>query len=288
VVDVSPSSLAGAAPPPGGPSADWLLDEADRLLTGAVAARATSGGFGWLDDSGTLDPNAGRPLWITTRMTHCFSLGALLGRPGDAELAGHGIRALLGAFRDAEYGGWFGELSPGRELPAGLKGPAGLRGPAGRERPAEGVAGSGLVKGAYGHAFVVLAGASATVAGCPGGAELLAQALGAQEAHFWDDAAGAVVEEWDRAWTTCDPYRGANANMHTVEAYLAAADATGDPVWRRRALRIATRIVDAGARRHDWRLPEHHDADWVEQPEYHRDQPAHPFRPFGVTPGHGL
>ena len=35
-----------------------------------------------------------------------------------------------------------------------------------------------------------------------------------------------VVEEWDEAFTTLDAYRGVNANMHTVEALLAAADAT--------------------------------------------------------------
>ena len=255
------------------PPAGQLLAEVERLLSGAVAARVPIGGFGWLDDAGVVDPSAGRPLWITTRMTHCFSIGALLAGDRAAqygELADHGVQALLGAFRDAEHGGWFSELGGTSDaVPGGLPG-------------------SGPVKGAYGHAFVVLAGSSATVAGRPGGAELLAEALRVQEEHFWDDAAGAVVEEWDRAWTTCDPYRGANANMHTVEAYLAASDATGDPLWRHRALRIATRLVENGARRHDWRLPEHFDAAWVEQPEYNRDAPAHPFRPFGVTPGHGL
>src|SRR5512146_3295993 len=35
-----------------------------------------------------------------------------------------------------------------------------------------------------------------------------------------------------------EPYRGANSNMHSVEAYLAAGDATGDRVWHERALSI--------------------------------------------------
>ena len=47
-----------------------------------------------------------------------------------------------------------------------------------------------------------------------------------------------AVEQWDRTFTTLDGYRGVNANMHTVEAYLAAADVTGDRVWLDRALRI--------------------------------------------------
>ena len=28
--------------------------------------------------------------------------------------------------------------------------------------------------------------------------------------------------------------------------------------------------------------------DWRPLPEYNADQPRHPFRPFGITPGHGL
>ena len=39
-----------------------------------------------------------------------------------------------------------------------------------------------------------------------------------------------VVEEFDETFTSLDSYRGVNANMHTVEALLSAADATGDAV----------------------------------------------------------
>ncbi len=248
----------------GGPTREWLLTEAVRLLDGAAASRRDDGGFGWLDSEGRLAPQHGRPLWITTRMTHCFALGRLLGRAGDAALVDHGVSALRGLYQDTAHGGWFTDPDDGS--PAEVNAP----------------------KGAYGHAFVVLAGASATAAGRPGGRELLAAALAVQEKFFWDDEAGAVREEWDRTFTECDPYRGANANMHTVEAYLAASDATGDRLWRDRALRIATRVIGVGARGHDWRVPEHFGADWSEQPDYNRDAPAHPFRPYGATPGHGL
>jgi mannose/cellobiose epimerase-like protein (N-acyl-D-glucosamine 2-epimerase family) len=95
-------------------------------------------------------------------------------------------------------------------------------------------------------------------------------------------------ESWDRAWTEQEPYRGANANMHAVEALLAAGDATGDPVWEQRALRIAERLVDGVARGQGWRVTEHFDADWGPLADYNADQPRHPFRPPGVTPGHGL
>ena len=249
------------------PASSWLLAEADRLWDGARAARLPAGGFGWLRADGTPDPEHPLPLWITTRMTHCFALGSLRGRPGDAELADHGLAALAGPFADAEYGGWFAALQP---RPDGA--PVPLPGP----------------KDAYGHAFVLLAASSTSVAGRPGADTLLSRVSEVILDHFWDDDAGAMVEEWDRSWTVADPYRGANANMHSVEAFLAAADATGDAAWLDRALRIATRLVDGGARAHDWRLPEHFGPDWTELPDYNADVPAHPFRPYGVTPGHGL
>ena len=250
-------------PPDAGPGSEWLAAEAHRLLDGAAASRAEPGGFWWLDADGRPDLSRPRYLWVCARMTHCFALGALLGREGDVALVDHGVAALRGVFLDAEYGGWFAALGPDN-----------------RPEPAP--------KGAYEHAFVLLAAASATVLGRPGAAELLDRAGELITQRFWDDADGAMVEEWDRAWTRCDPYRGANANMHSVEAFLAAADATGERAWRDRALRIATRMVDRGARTHDWRLPEHFDATWTLLPEYNADQPDHPFRPYGVTPGHGL
>jgi mannose/cellobiose epimerase-like protein (N-acyl-D-glucosamine 2-epimerase family) len=98
-----------------------------------------------------------------------------------------------------------------------------------------------------------------------------------------------AVEEWDRAWTTCADYRGINANMHGVEASLAAADATGDEEvagrLRAQALRTTERAF-GWARERAWRLPEHFTGDWTPLPEYNRDEPAHPFRPYGVTVGH--
>src|SRR5206468_2433354 len=162
----------------------WLAAETNRLLDGARAARA-SAGFAWLDSQGAPDLSRPAALWITTRMTHCFCLGVLLGRGGDAALADHGVEALLGAFRDTEHGGWHAVL--------GQPGP----------------------KGAYEHAFVVLAGSSAVVAGRPRGAELLDAALRVIDERFWDDEAGALVESWDptadSTFAVLDGYRGSNA-----------------------------------------------------------------------------
>jgi sulfoquinovose isomerase len=240
----------------------WLAEEGDRLLEFGRASRHPAGGFAWLDDFGV--PELERPveLWITGRMTHVYALGEMLGRPDCAALVDHGVDALRGRFRDGVNGGWWAQVGPD--------------GPVTTD------------KTAYEHAFVVLAAASATAADHPGARELLDEALTVLLDHFWDDAAGMVVEQWDESWTTLDSYRGVNANMHTVEALLSAADVLDDPSLRDRALRITTRVVHDLAASHQWRIPEHFDALWTPLLEYNADEPAHPFRPFGATIGHWL
>lgn len=245
-------------PVPGDPAS--LAVERERLLTFA-AGSAHPLGFGWLDDEGRLDPARPVELYITCRMTHVMSLGALLGRPGAAALAAHGVAALGGALHDRRHGGWYPAVTEAGPVDS--------------------------TKAAYGHAFVVLAASSAVSAGVPGARDLLASALAVQEERFWDDAAGMVVEEWDGDWTHLDPYRGMNANMHTVEAYLAAGDVTGDRRWARRAGRISARTVELAAANR-WRIPEHFDPDWKPLLGYNHGEPAHPFRPYGATVGHAL
>jgi sulfoquinovose isomerase len=240
----------------------WLEAEGDRLLDFGRAARHPDGGFAWLDDAGR--PELGRPveLWVTCRMTHCYALGDLLGRPGCAALVEHGVAALRGRMRDARHGGWYAQVGPD--------------GPVVRD------------KTAYEHAFVVIAASSVAAAGLPGGEELLDEALAVLLERFWDDEHGMVVEQWDESFSTLDGYRGVNANMHSVEALLAAADVRGDASLRERAARILTRVVHDLAAGNDWRIPEHFDEAWTPQMEYNADEPAHPFRPYGATIGHWL
>jgi mannose/cellobiose epimerase-like protein (N-acyl-D-glucosamine 2-epimerase family) len=234
----------------------------DRLLDFAARSRLPEGGFGYLGDDGTIV--AGRPMetWIVARMTHVFGLAHLLGRPGADELVRHGVEALTaGPLHDAERGGWRASTDDD-------------------------------TKAAYAHAFVVLAGSTAAAAGVEGGAELLQQALEVWQERFWDDEAGMAVEQWDRAWSRLDDYRGLNANMHGVEASLAAADAlpVADQEGKRRlraqALRTTERVLTEWGRQFHWRLPEHFTAAWEPLPEYNRGRPADPFRPYGVTVGH--
>jgi sulfoquinovose isomerase len=238
----------------------WLANETHRLIDFSEASRHPAGGFAWLDGTGR--PELDRPVeaWITTRMTHVMAIGQLLGRPGCGPLVDHGIAALNTILADTEHGGWYAATDR-------------------RE---------GGVKRAYEHAFVVLAASSATLAQRLGAKQLLENALNILSSHFWDETRGVVTDVWNRDWTEREPYGGANANMHTVEAFLAAADVTGDVIWLQRAVRIADFFVNRHARASDWRIPEHFDGDWNETPNYNLTEPAHQFRPYGATIGHGF
>ncbi|MET0764340.1 MAG: AGE family epimerase/isomerase [Blastococcus sp.] len=235
------------------------MTDLDRLLGFAERSRLPEGGFGYLGDDGRVVP--GRPVetWIVARMTHVFGLADLLGRPGADELVRHGVVALTdGPLHDADHGGWRASTDDD-------------------------------TKAAYVHAFVMLAGATAATAGAEGAVPLLDEAVGVWQDRFWDDEAGMAVEEWDRTWSRLDDYRGINANMHGVEAALAAADATTDDGTAARLRAQALRTTERAygwARERDWRLPEHFTPDWTPQPGYNLAEPAHPFRPYGVTIGH--
>jgi mannose/cellobiose epimerase-like protein (N-acyl-D-glucosamine 2-epimerase family) len=248
--------------PPPAEELSRLSAHAEGLVDFARASRHPGGGFAWLDEAG--EPGLTRPVetWICCRMTHVFALAVLRGDATAAPLLDHGVTALRGRLRDHEHAGWYSSVDE--------------RGPVDTD------------KAGYTHAFVVLAAASAAAAGHRDGTSLLDDALRTFDRYFWDEAAGLVVDLWDRAWHELEDYRGVNANMHTVEAFLAAADVTGDRIWRDRAERITRRVVHGFAAANDYRLPEHFDAGWQPLFDYHRDEPAHPFRPYGVTTGHLL
>lgn len=236
----------------------WLQSETQRLLGFGIRAIVPGKGAAWLDGSGLPDESHPVETWITCRTAHVYSLGVLLGRPGSRVLAQGAVDALvLGPLRDATHGGWFHDA---------------------RQQG---------TKEAYDHAFVVLASSSATLAGLDGARQLLDDALDTIMERFWDEEHGLMVDAVSPSFDSVDPYRGINANMHSVEAFLAAADVTGDVAWLRRAERIA-RFARSQAEANQWRLPEHFDEDWAPQLEYNVDRPDDPFRPYGATVGHGL
>ncbi len=239
----------------------WLSTETLRLLDFGRNTVPTDRGAGYLDDDGVVDP--ARPVftWVTARMAHVYALGHLLGIPGSRPVATRAIAALRTSLHDPEYGGWYASLA------------------------ADGA--PDTTKSAYAHAFVILAASTGSVAGIDGARDLLDDALTVFDTHFWEPEAGLHADEWDRTWTALDPYRGMNANMHAVEALLAAGDATGELRWHERAARIADHVV-SWASANEWRIPEHFDATWASQPELNADRPNDPFKPYGATVGHGL
>ncbi|HSF35161.1 MAG TPA: AGE family epimerase/isomerase [Nocardioides sp.] len=243
------------------PDDAWLDAECRRLLEFGRRVVHPRGGAAWLDDDGA--PDLSRPVhtWITSRTVHVYGLGSLLGVEGAASIASGALDGLRGALRDDEHGGWFGSV-----------------GPDGRPD---------TTKSCYAHAFVMLAGSTAVVAGLPGADDLLAEATQVFEEHFWDDDLGRVLDEWNRGWTTPAPYRGLNSTMHSLEAMLAVGDVIGDDVWHRRAARLAGLVLEL-APSHHGRLPEHFGPDWSVDLDLNRDRPDDPFKPYGATVGHAL
>ncbi len=225
------------------------------------------GGSYWLGDDGTPWTDRDRETWITCRMAHVYALGALLGGRGTLsakdcrERSAAAIRGLLGELNDKEHDGWFAAVT----AEGNGKGP----------------------KQCYAHAFVILAATSGVLAGIDEAKELLTKATAVYDRYFWDEARSLAVDTWDTAFETLDPYRGINANMHTVEAFLAVADACGDESYRERAGKIIAHVLD-WARNNEWRIPEHYGEDWLPDLECNKEKPDDPFKPYGATPGHGI
>jgi sulfoquinovose isomerase len=244
---------------------DWLHDRAARILEFYRVAQNPAGGFHDLDVTRrplpTGWPPAAEPqttLFQTTRMVHSYGIGHLWGFPGSAALVDHGMEHLWGVHRDQRHGGYF--------WANGTAGPI------------------NDTKQIYGHAFVLLAASTAQRAGHPDASRLLDDVASVIDERFWEVGPGAAAEEFSVDWGTKEDYRGANGNMHLVEALLAAHEATGDAEFLHRARQVSERIIVASAQPNDWRIPEHFHADWSIDHSYHRDV----FRPYGSTIGHWL
>lgn len=244
---------------------DWLSRQAAALIEFHKGALNPEGGFSTLGmtgkplDNGPRGKGALRELHDTCRVTHCYAAAHLLGHPSAAGMVDHGMRYILDRHRDAANGGYFWSLDD--------------EGPVRSD------------KLAYGHAFVLLAAASAGAAGHPEARALHDDILQVIRTRFWDDAAGAMSEQFDAAWAPLDGYRGMNSNMHTLEALLAAYDTWAEPELLVMAMRIADLFANRHARAEGWGIPEHYDSRWRIDRDYEGDPM---FRPAGTTPGHAL
>ena len=221
----------------------WLSTQMRALLDEAQGAVVPTG-FAHMTPDGQADLERPIDLAVTARMTYIYSLGTLMGLPGSRRWADHGVRALSKSFSDSDQASWhtYIEAEPDEEgcgIPAGD---------------------NGAWKSQFHLAFLILGAAAATVANRPGAHELLAAALHDQERH-WIDERGLVYEVWSPDYSETMPQRSMVCLLHTAEAYLAAAEATTDPLWIERA-EVMAKFVHDTALAHNWRVPEYYDGEW--------------------------
>lgn len=139
---------------------------------------------------------------------------------------------------------------------------------------------------AYGLAFVIVAGATAMLAGVEEGRTSLEYAWDCLEQHYWEPEHGLYADEATAGFASLDDYRGQNANMHSCEAMLWAWEATGETRYLDRAETLARSITLRQAALADGLVWEHYRPDWSVDWDYNKDDPKHLFRPWGFQPGH--
>ena len=240
---------------------EFLRKNAEELLAFGHQFPSPGGSSWYLGDDGTPWKDRNRETWITCRMIHVYSMGSFLGHEGSEALIDAGLKGLNGELKDTVNGGWYAGLTPDDQIVPD--------------------------KQCYAHAFVILASSSALLAGRPGAEELLEEALKLYDLRFWNEEEGLACDTWNTEFTVLDDYRGINANMHTVEAFLAVADVTGKEAYRERAGRIIRHVI-GWAEANNWRIPEHYTVDWKPDLEKNKEKPDDPFKPYGATPGHGI
>lgn len=239
----------------------FLKSLTDELLSFGHRFPSEGGSSYYLGDDGRPWVDRPRETWITSRMAHVYSIGTKLGHEGSEDLVDAALKGLLGELNDKENGGWYSGLTAdGQILPN---------------------------KQCYAHAFVILAASSGIVAQRPNAQKLLEQALDLYDKRFWDEEEGLACDTYNTDFSICDSYRGLNANMHSVEAFLAVADVTKNEEYRVRAGRIIDHVI-RWARDNNWRIPEHFSSDWIADLDCNKDRPADQFKPYGATPGHGI
>lgn len=240
---------------------EFLKEMRDGLLSFGHKFPSPGGGSYYLGDDGTPWTDRNRETWITSRMAHVYSIGTFLGHEGSEALADVALKGLRGELHDDENGGWYVGLTANNEiLPT---------------------------KQCYAHAFVILAASSGVLAGRPGARELLQEAVELYDLRFWNEEEGLSCDTWNTEFTVLDDYRGLNANMHTVEAFLAAADVMKEEKYRVRSGRIIDNVL-VWAKDNHWRIPEHFTKTWEADLECNAEKPDDPFKPYGATPGHGM
>lgn len=267
----------------------YLAQQARELISFGRKFPDKDGASFWLDSEGNPVSERDRETWITARMAHVYSVGTILqkersvntpfsgeikeilqgtdlpenilSREDCAFLAERAVHGLLTVLQNKEQGGWYAAVtSDGNK-----KGPMQC----------------------YAHAFVMLASSSAYLAGIPESAGLMKKAEEIYDRYFWNEEEGLSCDSWDEDFKHRDSYRGLNGNMHSVEAFLAISDATGNEKYRKRAGRIISRVI-TWASENNWRIPEHFSEKWEPELSFNSNKKDDQFKPYGATPGHGI
>ena len=211
-------------------------------------------------DDGSIYDDQTKHLVGTCRFVYVFATAAMmLNKPEYLDAARHGIRFLQKHHRQST-GGYAWVLN-GLEI-------------------------EDATNHCYGHAFVLLAYATAQKAGIEEAAQPLAETFDLMEQRFWRFNDELYVDEISPGWSVIDPYRGQNANMHTCEAMIAAYEATGERRYIERATTLAKRVCIDLTSQSDGMIWEHYGEDWSIDWQYNLDDPKNLFRPYGYNLGH--
>jgi mannose/cellobiose epimerase-like protein (N-acyl-D-glucosamine 2-epimerase family) len=244
----------------------WLRGQVSSILNFWYPAARDDrhGGFlNLLAKDGSVIDGEQKHLVASCRFAVLFSMGILADTGLDwcHDAAKDAVDFLRRAHRDPVHGGYFWILKG--DVPVDRR------------------------KQGYGHSFVLLAGATATRAGVPGGPELLEDAVDIAERHMFRGEALAINTA-SEDFSEVTPYRSQNPNMHYCEAFIAAHEATGDNRYLDRAYRIAERVASQLATAAGGYVWENYDAGW--QPDWdRRDRDRVSLEStIGMMPGHQL
>lgn len=222
----------------------------------------SEGGFyHYFKDDGRVYDASHRHLVSSARFVFNYAMAARhFDRDDYRELARHGLAFLERQHRDPDTGGYAWTVRDGRP--------------------------EDRTNHCYGLAFVMVANATALMAGIEEARETLYRTFDLMEAHLWSEQDGLYKDEASADWGTVPPYRGQNANMHGCEAMLAAYEATRDGRFLDRAYTLAKNISVCQADLADGLVWEHYHQDWTIDWNYNREDPKHLFRPWGFQIGH--
>ena len=244
-------------------SPDQLLDHARHTMRfyHPRAIDPAGGMFHYFKDDGAVYDPRHRHLVSSTRFVFTYAMAyRQFGDPAYLDGLQHAVRFLRDAHR-APDGSGYAWMLDGRDVEDGTQ-------------------------HAYGQAFVLLAYSHATMAGLDETRAWIGETFDLMEARFWNAADGLYADEASHDWSTLSTYRGQNANMHAVEALLAAHQATGEARYLERAYLVASNITQRQAARCGGLIWEHYDEQWQPDWKFNIDDPENLFRPWGYQPGH--